>query len=43
VKLPEFQSTTCFIIDLEHARRAGLHISSNLLQLAASVEGGEPR
>jgi hypothetical protein len=25
------------------ARRAGLHISSNLLQLAASVEGGEPR
>ena len=32
-----------FIINLESARRAGLHISSNLLQLAASVEGGEPR
>ena len=32
-----------FIINLENARRAGLRISSNLLQLAASVEGGDAR
>jgi hypothetical protein len=32
-----------FIINLENARHAGLRISSNLLQLAASVEGGNAR
>jgi len=37
------QNRLRFIINLENARRAGLHISSNLLQLAASVEGGQPR
>jgi hypothetical protein len=37
------QNRLRFIINLDNARRAGLHISSNLLQLAASVEGGEPR
>jgi len=29
-----------FIINIENARRAGLRISSSLLQLAAAVEGG---
>jgi hypothetical protein len=37
------QNRLRFIINLDNARRAGLHISSNLLQLAASIEGGEPR
>jgi len=37
------QNRLRFIINLDSARRAGLHISSNLLQLAASVEGGEPK
>ena len=37
------QNRLRFIINLDNARRAGLRISSNLLQLAASVEGGEPR
>lgn len=32
-----------FIINLENARHAGLRISSNLLQLAASIEGGDAR
>jgi hypothetical protein len=37
------QNRLRFIINLDTARRAGLHISSNLLQLAASIEGGETR
>jgi hypothetical protein len=37
------QNRLRFIINLDNARRAGLHISSNLLQLAAAVEGGEPK
>ena len=37
------QNRLRFIINLESARRAGLHISASLLQLAASVEGGEAR
>lgn len=37
------QNRLRFIINLENARRAGLRISSNLLQLAAAVEDGEPK
>jgi hypothetical protein len=35
------QNRLRFIINIESARHAGLRISSNLLELAASVEGGE--
>ena len=31
-----------FIINVDNARRAGLRISSRLLQLAATVEQGRP-
>ena len=37
------QNRLRFIINLENARHAGLRISSNLLQLAASIEGGDAR
>ena len=37
------QNRLRFIINLENARRAGLRISSSLLQLAVSVEGGDRR
>jgi prepilin-type processing-associated H-X9-DG protein len=32
-----------FIVNVQNAQRAGLRISSNLLQLASSVEKGDPR
>jgi hypothetical protein len=37
------QNKLRFIVNLANAKRAGLRISSNLLQLAASVEGGDQR
>lgn len=43
IELYTQQNRLRFIINLENARRAGLRISSNLLQLAAAVQDGEPK